>query len=523
MSSFLQQCVARYLELANLEVHKLRKAATPFLELDEAPEEQGGTLQPIASKVLMKILYAARMARHDLLCATCKLASKVTKWTTTCDKQLHRLVSYINSTLDIRSFTWVGNRPNDMNIVLYSDADFAGCKETMRSTTGAFLTIQGTHTFAPLAAVSKKQTCVSHSTPEAELVAADHAVRAEGLPALPLWELLLGRKLQVHLKEDNEAAIKNLLSGKNPNMRHMGRTHKVDFMWLHETVSSKTVTVEYTETDLMAADIFTKSFSNAAKWESLLPLIGHLTKGSFVDASGKRGETRSLGRGKETPSKTAEAMSSSLYPSPDRRIVEYCCGEESEMGKPSPQSKGCEVIRLTILNDVTSDHGHRLAMESVVHPAVLLWASMPCTGGTPLRFINARTESGRRKQKKHLEAFWNIWGRFEEVARKCHDNGGKFAVEWPAECQYWKEPRVFNFLQGFEGMGMVRIDGCRFGLQDDHGNPIKKPWRVATTCSELLSGLQNMRCKCTVSHTPCQEEVHETHRSIHASSCCSHP
>ena len=53
-------------------------------------------------------------------------------------------------------------------------------------------------------------TCVSHSTPEAELVAADHAVRAEGLPALPLWELLLGRKLQVHLKEDIEAAIKNL-------------------------------------------------------------------------------------------------------------------------------------------------------------------------------------------------------------------------------------------------------------------------------------------------------------------------
>ena len=190
MSSFLQQCVARYLELANLEAHKLRKAATPFLELDEAPEEQGGTLQPIASKVLMKILYAARMARHDLLCATCKLASKVTKWTTACDKQLHRLVSYINSTLDIRSFTWVGNHPKDMNIVLYSDADFAGCKETLRSTTGAFLTIQATHTFAPLAAVSKKQTCVSHSTPEAELVAADHAVRAEGLPALPLWELL---------------------------------------------------------------------------------------------------------------------------------------------------------------------------------------------------------------------------------------------------------------------------------------------------------------------------------------------
>jgi hypothetical protein len=63
---------------------------------------------------------------------------------------------------------------------------------------------------------------------------------------------------------------------------------------------------------------------------------------------------------------------------------------------------------------------------------------------------------------------------------------------------------VFNFLQSFEEMGMVRIDGCRFGLRDDHGDPIKKPWRVATACQELLSGLQDMRCTCTVPHTPCQ-------------------
>jgi len=172
------------------------------------------------------------------------------------------------------------------------------------------------------------------------------------------------------------------------------------------------------------------------------------------------------------------------------------------MGKPSRHSKGCEVVRLTIENDVTTEQGHRMAMQSVDHPVVLLWASMPCTGGTPLRFINARTESARRKQKKHLETFWKIWERFEKVARKCHESGGKLAVEWPAECQYWKEPRVFNFLQSIDGMGMVRIDGCRFGLKDDHGDPFKKPWRLATTCHELLSGLQNMRCTCTMPHTP---------------------
>ena len=61
-----------------------------------------GRLQPIASKVLMKILFAARMARWDLLRATQSLASRVTKWSKDCDAALHRLVCYINSSLDIR-------------------------------------------------------------------------------------------------------------------------------------------------------------------------------------------------------------------------------------------------------------------------------------------------------------------------------------------------------------------------------------------------------------------------------------
>ena len=40
-----------------------------------------GLLQPHAASILMKILYAARMARFDLLRATCRLACFITKWT----------------------------------------------------------------------------------------------------------------------------------------------------------------------------------------------------------------------------------------------------------------------------------------------------------------------------------------------------------------------------------------------------------------------------------------------------------
>ena len=50
-----------------------------------------------------------------------------------------------------------------------------------------------------------KQTAVSHSTVEAEIVAADHAIRISGLPASQLWERLLDRPLQLEVYQDNQA------------------------------------------------------------------------------------------------------------------------------------------------------------------------------------------------------------------------------------------------------------------------------------------------------------------------------
>ena len=51
--------------------------------------------------------------------------------------------------------------------------------------------------------VSKKQTCVSHNTPEVEIVAANAAARVEGLPALQLWDFVLERKVIAILVDDN--------------------------------------------------------------------------------------------------------------------------------------------------------------------------------------------------------------------------------------------------------------------------------------------------------------------------------
>ncbi len=81
MSSFVEQCVSSYWKLAGRDRGSLRDVPTPFLDESSAwepPEgEPTGGLAHVALKILMKILYVARMARPDILRATCMLARKV--------------------------------------------------------------------------------------------------------------------------------------------------------------------------------------------------------------------------------------------------------------------------------------------------------------------------------------------------------------------------------------------------------------------------------------------------------------
>ena len=118
------------------------------------------------------------MARFDLLKAVANLAKNITKWNANCDKRLHRLICYVNYSLDLRLKGHIGDSFDKLALSCYSDADFAGDKESSKSTTGIFMALPGPNTFFPLSGVSKKQTCVSHNTPEAEMVSANAVVFA---------------------------------------------------------------------------------------------------------------------------------------------------------------------------------------------------------------------------------------------------------------------------------------------------------------------------------------------------------
>ena len=76
-------------------------------------------------------------------------------------------------------------------MALYCDADFAGDRQTSKSTSGRVLALVGPKTFAPIAAASKGQSAVSHSSTESEMISLEEAVRTEGIPALSFWDAIL--------------------------------------------------------------------------------------------------------------------------------------------------------------------------------------------------------------------------------------------------------------------------------------------------------------------------------------------
>ena len=131
----------------------------------------------------------------------------------------------------------------------------------------------------------KKQTSVSHSSTESEIISLDAGLRLDGIPALDLWGLtvsVLGNTTQNRLEreacspphtihqrkqsqrvindldnvdfvpsnvqsshqeallyvfEDNEAVIKMIIKGRSPTMRHVFRSHRVALDWLFDRIN----------------------------------------------------------------------------------------------------------------------------------------------------------------------------------------------------------------------------------------------------------------------------------------------
>ena len=151
-----------------------------------------------------------------------------------CDRRLLQLIRYAHSSYGLRQIGWVGDPTADVSLHVDADADLAGGAATQRSTTGVRLTLQGTNANFPLSGASKRQSCVSCSTPEAEIVCGHYAHTNALTPAMDLWAALLPSGFSPVFHEDSQAMIHVIKTGRTPTMRHLYRIHRVSVAWLHE-------------------------------------------------------------------------------------------------------------------------------------------------------------------------------------------------------------------------------------------------------------------------------------------------
>ena len=102
-----------------------------------------------------------------------------------------RLISYIHHTSEYKQYCHVGNTAKQCRLGLFQDSDFAGDLEDSKSTYGGTLCVFWNHTFVPTSWMCKKQTSVSHSSTESEIISLDTGLRLDGLLALELWDLIV--------------------------------------------------------------------------------------------------------------------------------------------------------------------------------------------------------------------------------------------------------------------------------------------------------------------------------------------
>ena len=205
-----------------------------------------------------------------------------------CDKRLCRLISYIHHTCEYQQYCHDGNTSKQCRLGLFQDSDFTGDLEDSKSTSGGALCVFGSHTFVPVSWMCKKQTSVSHSSTESEIISLDAGLRLDGIPALDLWDLIVAvlhgntnqsnqerwdpfmnkrearstphtlqkreqsqrviddlenvgfipsnvqsshQEALLYVFEDNEAVIKMIIKGRCLTMRHVSRTHRVALDW----------------------------------------------------------------------------------------------------------------------------------------------------------------------------------------------------------------------------------------------------------------------------------------------------
>uniref|UniRef100_A0A2N9IEV6 GS catalytic domain-containing protein n=1 Tax=Fagus sylvatica TaxID=28930 RepID=A0A2N9IEV6_FAGSY len=174
---------------------------------------------------------------------------------------LHRIIRYLRSTSDLGLPYYKSALPQ---LQAYSDADYGGCPDTRRSTTG-YCSFLGS---SLLSWKSKKQPTVSKSSTEAEY----RAMSAVCSEIVWLRRLLadfgMTPSIPTPLFCDNESAVK---IASNPVFHERTKHIEIDCHFVREKFEQGLITLPHVSTKDQIADILTKSLSKTNHVRFVVP------------------------------------------------------------------------------------------------------------------------------------------------------------------------------------------------------------------------------------------------------------
>ena len=195
---------------------------------------------------------------------------------------LKRILRYVKGTLN-HGISILANTHS--TLVCYSDSDWAGCKDTRRST-GGFCTFLGSNIISWSA---KRHDTVSKSSTEAEYRTMSMAASEVAWLQNLLKIMGLEQRVTPLLLCDNLSAV--CLTA-NPRFHKRTKHFEVDFHYVRERVAMKLLEVKHIPASLQTADVFTKSLSQEAFYRLRNKLsVSLLTTLSVRGSNSKLGQT----------------------------------------------------------------------------------------------------------------------------------------------------------------------------------------------------------------------------------------
>jgi hypothetical protein len=204
-----------------------------------------------------KLLYLARWSRPDIQNAVRELSRCGGKANAAHMKAMKRLMKYCVKTKDRGwvlkpSRRWDGRKGFKFRVSGHSDSNYAACKETRKSVSGFFVSLED----VPILAKSVGQKIVTLSVTEAELYAAVLCVQEMLYVKKVLESMGLEVELPMVIHLDNRGAV-DLANG----WSIAGRTRHIDTrQWfLRELKAEGILKIEWVKGEENPADLFTKN------------------------------------------------------------------------------------------------------------------------------------------------------------------------------------------------------------------------------------------------------------------------